>query len=255
VAYEVTKRIKGRDYRYRVETTHDPDAGRGTRWVYLGKLEDGHVVAPTRSTSRRVTHDEIVAITAQLIEARDASRVTVAVIAHHAGVSPGTFYRHFADRDTALAAAIAHLSERRLRELPSLDAPAGTFAEERARLNRWFEGLNDAVLRGRAFRWYLTTAVHDKLAESVRVTAQRSDPRVPLAAYLRMLDGAGLARIDDFDALANGLMTMHASVVRDIAQHDDADAAARWADVFPVIERAVFREKNFALVSAAAPPR
>jgi AcrR family transcriptional regulator len=252
VAYEVTKRIKGHDYRYRVESTRDPETGRGaTRWIYLGKLEDGRVVAPARTAPRRVTNDEIVAVTAHLIEARDASRVTVAVIAHHAGISPGTFYRHFSDRDSALAAAIAYLSDRVLAALPSLDVPIGTFADERARLNRWFEGLNDAVLHGRAFRWFLTSPAHDRLAENVRYTPGHVDARALLAAYFRRLDEAGLARIDDVAALAHGLMTLHWPIVRDIAQHDDADAAARWAGIFPVIERAVFREKNFEQLATA----
>ena len=252
MAYEVTKQIKGRDYRYRVETTRDPQTGRGrTRWVYLGKLENGRVIAPVRVATRRVTHDEIVAITANLIESRDASRVTVAVIAQHAGISPGTFYRLFADRDSALAAAIAHLSDRALGELPTLDAPIGTFEEERVRLNGWFQGLIAAVLHGRAFRWYFTTAVHDKLADTVRHTADHIDPRAVLAAYLRRLSDAGLSRIADADAFANSLMTLQQPIVRDIVLHDAADAAARWANIFPVIERAVFRETNFEPVATA----
>lgn len=250
MAYEVTKRIKGRDYRYRVEATRDAQSGRGgTRWVYLGKLEDGRVIAPARRTMRRITRDEIIAITAHLIEVRDASRVTVAVIAKHAGISPGTFYRQFSDHDSALAAAIGYLSDRALAELPPLDVKIGTFAEERARLNRWFEGLNDAVLHGRAFRWFLTHPAHDKLAQSIRNATGQVDARALLAAYFQRLGDAGLARIDDAAALANSLMTLHWPIVRDIALHDDADAAARWADIFPVIERAVFREKYFEQLS------
>lgn len=247
MAYEVTKQIKGRDYRYRVEAMRDPETGRGsTRWVYLGRLEAGAVVAPVRSGVRRVTNDEIVAITAQLLEGRDASRVTVAVIAHHAGISPGTFYRHFADRDAALAAAIALLSDRALSELPSLTSPVGSFEAERARLSAWFEGLNGAVLRGRAFRWFLTTPVHDKLVDSVRESAQHTDPCALLTAYFAAISAAGLATIADPAALAQSMVTVHASIVRDIALHDETDAAARWNDVFPVIERAVFSEKSFA---------
>ena len=125
MSYEVTKRIKGRDYRYRVESARDPESGRaGTRWIYLGKLENGALVAPVRSVSRRVTHDEIVAVTAKLLESRDASRVTVSVIAHHAGISPGTFYRHFDDRDAAFSAALTALCEQCFDALPALDPPA-----------------------------------------------------------------------------------------------------------------------------------
>jgi AcrR family transcriptional regulator len=241
MAYEVTKRIKGRDYRYRVESAPNPDTGRaGSRWVYLGKVERGVVVAPARSRQSRVTHDEIVATTAKLLETRDASRVTVAVIAQFAGISAGTFYRHFSDRDAAFSAALALLTDTALQGLPPLEAPIGTRDAERARLDGWFRGLHRAVLQGRAFRWILTTTGRDKLFESVRRAERRIDPQVLLSDYFRALNAAGVAHIDDPDGLARGLMTVHGSVARDIALHDDADAAQRWSDIFPVIERAVF---------------
>lgn len=243
MSYEVTKRIKGRDYRYRVETARDPETGRaGSRWVYLGKLENGELVAPVRSPQRRVTHDEIVAVTARLLESRDASRVTVSVIAHHAGISPGTFYRHFQDRDAAFGAALTALCERCFDELPSLDGPAGSPRTERARLNAWFEALHSSALRGRAFRWYLTSSGHEKIKAALEGTSLRTDPRALLAEYFRLLDAAGLARISDPHTLANGVLRLHAAIVRDMAVNGDgsAEAAERWADVFPVIERAVF---------------
>jgi AcrR family transcriptional regulator len=241
MAYEVTKRIKGRDYRYRVESAPNPETGRaGSRWVYLGKVERGVVVAPTRSGHLRVTRDEIVATTARLLETRDASRVTVAVIAQFAGISAGTFYRHFADRDAAFGAALALLTDAAMRALPSLDPPAGSRERERTRLSGWFQGLHQAVLDGRAFRWYLTTPAHHKLRETLRQAERHPDLCAVLAAYLRTLNAAKLANIEDPDGLARGLVTLHASVARDIALHDGADAAERWSQIFPVIERAVF---------------
>jgi AcrR family transcriptional regulator len=243
LAYEVTKRIKGRDYRYRVESARNPETGRaGTRWTYLGKVEGGELIAPARSGSRRVTHDEIVAITAKLLESRDASRVTVAVITHHAGISPGTFYRHFPDRDAAFTAALTVLCERCIADLPALEPPIGTIDAERARLNGWFEALHHTVLRGRALRWFLMTSGHDKIETAIRNTTLRIDPRALLAGYFRALERAGLARIGDVEVLANGVMRLHASIVREMALHGDFEtgASTRWAEVFPVIERAVF---------------
>lgn len=243
VAYEVTKRIKGRDYRYRVESARDSETGRtGTRWTYLGKLEDGELVAPARSAARRVTHDEIVAVTAKLLESRDASRVTVAVITHHAGISPGTFYRHFPDRDAAFGAALTALCEQCFDELPALDPPIGSLEAERARLDGWFRALHQGVLRGRALRWFLTSAGHDKFETLIRQSALRIDPRALLSEYFRALHRAGLARIGDAEALAHGVMRLNAAIVRDMALHGEAQAGAleRWAEVFPVIERAVF---------------
>jgi AcrR family transcriptional regulator len=242
MAYEVTKRIKGRDYRYRVESRTNPETGRpGTRWTYLGKLEGGELIAPARPVVHRVTRDEIVAVTAKLLETRAASRVTVAVIAHHAGISPGTFYRHFADHDAAFTAALATLAEQCVDELPALDAPVGTRDAERARFGNWFTALHRAVVRGRAFRWFMTAGGHDKL-EAAIVQSLRIDPRALLAGYFRTLEAAGVTRIGDADELANGVLRLHAAVVRDIVLNGDAEPGApgRWAEVFPVIERAVF---------------
>jgi AcrR family transcriptional regulator len=234
VSYEVTKRIKGRDYRYRVENA-------GRRWTYLGKLEGGELIAPVRSAGRRVTHDEIVAVTAKLLDARDASRVTVSVITQHAGISPGTFYRHFADRDAAFGAALTALCEQCFDALPALDPPVTTLEGERLRLNGWFEALHDSVLRGRALRWFLTTSGHDKFEALIRQSTLRADPRASLSGYFRLLHGAGLARIEDAERLANGVMRLTASIIRDMALRDAEDnLTARWAEVFPVIERAVF---------------
>jgi AcrR family transcriptional regulator len=244
VSYEVTKRIKGRDYRYRVESARHPETGRAaTRWTYLGRLEDGELIAPARTVAKRVTHDEIVAVTARLLETRDASRVTVSVITHNAGISPGTFYRHFADRDAAFGAALTVLCEQCFDDLPALDPPALSLEDERARLNAWFEALHEAVLRGRALRWFLTSAGHDKFAALIGQSELRIDPRAILTDYFRLLHDAGLARIGDAETLANGVMRLDASMVRDMALHHDLEAGAaseRWAEVFPVIERAVF---------------
>ena len=243
MSYEVTKRIKGRDYRYRVESARHPETGRtATRWTYLGKLENGELIAPARSVARRVTHDEIVVVTAKLLEARNASRVTVSVIAQHAGISAGTFYRHFPDRDAAFGAALTYLCERCFDDLPALNSPATSLEAERRRLNAWFEALHRAILRGRALRWFLTTSGHDKFEALIRRSALRIDPRALLTDYFRMLHRAGLARITDAETLANGVLRLNASIVRDMALRDDVETAAgeRWAEVFPVIERAVF---------------
>ncbi len=50
-----------------------------------------------------------------------------------------------------------------------------------------------------------------------------------------MLDGAGLARIPDAPLLANGVLRLHAAIVRDMAIYGDgaAGAAERWGEVFP----------------------
>jgi AcrR family transcriptional regulator len=243
LSYEVTKHIKGNAYRYRVEAARNGETGRaGAHWTYLGKLAGGELVEPARAGVRRRLRAEIVAMVATLLESRDAARVTVGVIGFHAGISSGTFYRHFSDRYEALGAALALLCDRCFGDLPSLAGPLGTREAERGRMNGWFEALHRAALRGRAFRWFLTSADHDKLETIVQRTPMHNDPRKLLARYFAALQAEGLARFDDPDALAHGIVTWHSTVLRDMALHGDAEthAAARWAEVFPVIERAVF---------------
>ncbi len=242
LAYEVTKQIKGRDYRYRVEGVHDPSTGRTrTHWQYLGRIDGEELIAPARPQTARVTRDEIIEATARLLESRDASRVTVSVIAQRAGVSAGTFYRHFGDRRNALGAAVAYLCDGIVRELPSLAGPIGTRDAERARLDAWFSTLHRAVLHGRAFRWFLTAADEETYRVAADASPLASDLQRRLAAYLRGLHASACAHIADPDALAAALLRIHLSFVRDLARTgDEGDASSRWSEVFPVIERAVF---------------
>ena len=239
MAYEVTKQIKGRQYRYRVEGVRDPSTGQTrARWQYLGRLGEGGVVAPSRVSSPRVTRDEIVAVTARLLESRDASRVTVAVIAQNAGVSPGTFYRHFADRNSAFSAALTFLCDRLLADLPSLDGTPGTREAEQARLYDWFAALHGEVLNRRALRWYLTIPDRGKPALLERAMLA-VDPHDLLVRYFQALRVAKLTNAPDLDALAIGVMTVHRAAIQLMAMRDDG-SEAEWDAMYPVITRAIF---------------
>ena len=242
MAYEVTKQIKGREYRYRVEGVRDPATGRTrTQWRYLGRLDGDDVIAPARVQTSRVTRDDIVAATAWLLESRDASRVTVSVIAQRAGVSAGTFYRHFGDRRSALGAAVAHLCDGIVRDLPSLGGPIGARETERDRLFAWFAALHRTVLNGRAIRWLFTAAGRETYKAAADASPIAGDLQRTLAGYLRRLHASGCANINDPEALAAALLRLHLSFVRELASTDDAEEArSRWKEVFPVIERAVF---------------
>jgi AcrR family transcriptional regulator len=241
LAYEVTKQIKGHGYRYRVEGIRDPATGRTrSHWQYLGRIEGDDVIAPARTQTTRVTRDEIVKATARLLETRDASRITVSVIAQRAGVSAGTFYRIFGDRRSALGAAVAHLCDGLVRELPTLAGPIGTRDAERERLFNWFAALHRAVLDGRAFRWFLTSAARDTYRAAADAATMANDLQRTLAAYLRRLHASSCAHIGDPDALSAALLRIHFSFVRDLAITEEDDAPSRWSEVFPVIERAVF---------------
>lgn len=222
MTYEITKLIKGHPYRYAVEGFRDPQTGRSrARWTYLGRVVGESVVAPARERGAGVTRDELTAVVARLLESRDPSHLTVGVIAQHAGISPGTFYRHFPTRQAALGAAFDRLCEPLIAALPLTSATLGSEADERERLRNWFGRLERALRRGRALQRLVQPADRPVLVER-------------LAAYLRALDGAGLVAIDDPAALGVSLLRLHASVA--------PATPGEWTAVWPLVERAIFRK-------------
>ena len=111
--YEVTKHIKGHDYRYQVVSYRDPDSRKVKQsWTYVGRIDSptGSVLRKPRSDTR----ERIVAAILQLLDTRDIAHVTIDVIIRTAAVSRGTFYRYFPDKTAALTAAV---------DRPLADAP------------------------------------------------------------------------------------------------------------------------------------
>ncbi len=242
MAYEVTKRINGRDYRYRVEGYRDPETGRTrTRWHYLGRIGANGVVAGPVRRSERATREKIVIGTAELLESRDASRVTVAVIAKHVGISQATFYRYFGDRKAAFSAALTHLADRTLEE-HTLDGPLGTVHDERRRLSAWLDELHRSLLRQRAFRWSFSTIDGQKARARVERSLLKYDVNAMLRGYLRRLCDIGIARIDDPAALAESIMQISLAFIHFTANDELSPdrRGVRITDAYPVIELAVF---------------
>ena len=218
----MTKGIKGRAYRYAVESFRDPQTGqRRTRWRYLGRVVGELVIAPAPKRVPTVTRDELVAAIASLLESRDPARVTVDVIAKQTGVSAARFYRYFPSRRAALGVAADLLCERLVAGLPALGDRLGAEADERERLRTWFTNLQRTLLRGRA-PLLLQPADRPAIVQC-------------LASYLQSLDGAGLAAVDDAPAIAVALLRVHNAVVR-------AGAPSAWSEVWPLLERAIFRK-------------
>lgn len=241
MAYEATKRIKGRGYRYRVEGYRDPRTGRARRrWHYVGRvLEDGAIAAPSYHW-RRVSREQIAEATAELLKARDASRVTVSVIARHAGISPATFYRYFPDRNSVLAAALTVLADRIFGKM-TLDGPLGTRDEEARRVWGWLECLHRAVLAQRAFRWSLTTAEGSMAMARIDRSSLKHDTIQMLAAYLSRLHDAGLANVCEPLRLSQSIIHICVTFNHFTANNEHTpELDLRLSDAFPVIERAIF---------------
>jgi AcrR family transcriptional regulator len=253
VAYEATKRIKGRAYRYRIEGYRDLRTGRPRkRWHYVGRvLQDGAIAAPS-SHWRRASREQIAAATVDLLKTRDPSRVTVSVIARQAGISTATFYRYFPNRYAAFAAALTCLADRTFRNM-TLDGPLGKREEEARRVSGWLDGLQRAVLGQRAFRWSFTTAEGSIALARIDRSSLKHDTQHILAAYLSRLHRAGLARVADPLRLAESIIRICVAFNYFTAnnEHNPDRLDFRLSDAFPVIERAIFGS----LLELQRPPR
>jgi hypothetical protein len=106
MAYQVTKLIAGREYRYHVEGFRDPKTKRvKQRWTYLGRVK-GNGLTPVRRRSREDVRARILAAVLDLLDKRDVVHVTVDVLVRSARISRATFYRHFSGRAAVLSAAV-----------------------------------------------------------------------------------------------------------------------------------------------------
>jgi AcrR family transcriptional regulator len=243
MAYEVTKRIKGHDYRYRVEGYRDPRNGkRRARWQYLGVLSGGELTPAAAIRRTRVTREDLIAATVRLLEYRDPSNVTVATIVRSAGASKSTFYRNFPNRRAAFSVALDRICDVTLRALPPLDAQMTDLHEARLRLRVWCEAYYRSMLQQRALRSALAQGQHGNLRARIERSLITVDPSLVISAFLRRLCDCGFVQIGDPDALARSIRAIHlAMMVASVAGLPYADIPApAFEEVFPLIDRAVF---------------
>jgi AcrR family transcriptional regulator len=140
MSYEVRKTIRGRDYRYMVESHRDPETGKvRNTWRYLGKA--GGEVLPRRRLRAAATRANLAAALGRLLGRTPWGKITVHAIAAEAGVAPATFYRHFSSRDEVLQAYDKDAKDQLQRSLTQLHAIAGDADQERARLRSWLFAL------------------------------------------------------------------------------------------------------------------
>lgn len=241
MAYQVTKRIAGREYRYHVEGYRDPKTKRlRQKWTYLGRVEDDRVVEVRRRT-RGDVRERIVAAILQLLERRDLTHVTINVIVRAARVSRATFYRHFRGRTAALNAAFASVYGEVLEVPLRADEPLLSRDVERARLKAWVETLLGAIVRRRGFYRAMLTSDATRTERRKQLRANRIVVKRSLVAYLERLRAAGLAEVADPDVLAVGILCTNAGVVR-VLVYDRTEAPPERlvAGAAEVVCRAVF---------------
>lgn len=214
MAYEVVKDVKGRRYRYRVESYRDAESGRvRNRWTYLGRIAaEASARQPRTSSSetRRRLHEGL----ARLLERVDWNDVTSGAIAHEAGLAHGTFYRHYENKEAILRAALECRRADLEQTYQTLLEIAPSYEQERARLDRWVVEL----LRVRAGVRGIGSAFRIAAERNVALAALREESRASaisaIAAYLGQLEARGFARMHaDRRAYATIVFTLLEGVV------------------------------------------
>lgn len=195
MAYEVVKDVKGRRYRYRVESYRDAESGRvRNRWTYLGRIAaEGPSKQPRASSdgTRRRLHDGF----ARLLERVDWNEVTSGAIAQEAGLAHGTFYRHYENKEAILRAAFECRRAELEQAYQTLLQVAPSCEQERARLDRWVVEL----LRVRAGVLALASAFRIAAEQDVTLAELREGCRSraieTITAYLGELEARGFTRL------------------------------------------------------------
>ena len=239
MAYEVTKLVNGRPYRYRVRSERDAATGKmRNRWTYLGRAGgDGTTLAARpRPNARETLLDAL----ERLLERSEPSAITAAAVAAEAGLAHGTFYRYFRNKVDAVHALADRLRSARAIELALLDdAPAGR-AEARAALRAWTE----ALLRTRTDRpglirvWYALAARDEEFQAAGR--ERRDAYRRRLAGWLGDLARRGIIGPADPEASAGVLFAMLDGIGREAVAAGEPLDDARIAAAVDLVERGVF---------------
>ena len=242
MAYQVTKLIAGREYRYHVEGFRDPKTKRvKQRWTYLGRVKSNGLTL-VRRRSRGDVRARILAAALDLLDKRDVTHVTIDVLVRSARVSRTTFYRHFSGRTAALSAAVGSVYHQLLEVPLSANEPFVSAARERARLASWIESLLHAIVKRPGIHRVMLSAEKIGKERAKQARANRETVLRSLIAYLTRLDEAGLAEVGDATLLANGISCITAGVVKQLV-YDRRDCAPELliAGASELVCRAVFR--------------
>jgi AcrR family transcriptional regulator len=237
MAYEVVKTIRGRQYRYAVESYRDADTGKvRNKWRYLGKADSNQV--PVRRTRGPETRTKLMDALERLLDRDSWSDVTVRNIAAEAGVAEATYYRHFQSRSELLHACAARVLEMLEERFEALRAIAATRDDERKRLRKLVvEAVSDPP--GAAVMYALWTA-----GETGPLRAERRARRQrALRAYLCELRDRGYATFTDADIeeLSNALaLLLQSFSYRTVIERRHLNEG-EYEAVAAIVDRLVFR--------------
>lgn len=239
MAYEVTKIVNGRPYRYRVRSERDPVTGKvRNRWTYLGRGDAAGTKAPAkpRPNARGALLDAL----ERLLDRCDPAEVTAAAVSIEAGLAHGTFYRYFRNRVDAIRALTDRLRQELAVELGTLDEPPVDAAAARGALRAW----TGALLHARRQHAGLVRALYALTAHDteIRSTLQhrREDNARKLEVWLSGLAARGIITLAHPAAASTVLFTMLDAIGRE-AVAAGVPLEERLVDAaVDLVERAVF---------------
>jgi AcrR family transcriptional regulator len=239
MAYEVTKLVNGRPYRYRVRSERDPASGKvRNRWTYLGRVDANR--APLAAKPRPNAREALLDALERLLDRSDPSDVTAAAVSVEAGLAHGTFYRYFTNRVAAIRALADRLRSERAAEYGSLDEPAADASAARAALRAW----TGVVLRARSEHHGLVRALYAlaaKDAEIRTVLLERRDGYArKLVAWLRDLAARNIIALPNADAAGAVLFAMVDAIGREAIASGEPLEESQLTAAIDFVERAVF---------------
>jgi len=239
MAYEVTKLVNGRPYRYRVQSERDAATGKTrNRWTYLGR-GDAHR-APAAAKPRANARGALLEALERLLDRHDPSDVTAAAVSVEAGLAHGTFYRYFRNRNDAIGALKDGLRDERAADIALLDEPAPDAAGARAALRTWVR----ALLIARAHHFGLVRALYALAAQDPEMRAALRERRETysqrLAHWLRDVADRGIAPLAMPEAAGAVLFAMLDGIGRDALAAGEPLDETQVAAAVDLIERAVF---------------
>jgi AcrR family transcriptional regulator len=239
MAYEVTKLVNGRPYRYSVRSERDPDTGKTrNRWTYLGRGAGGRaaVAAKPRPNAREALLDAL----ERLLDRSDPGDVTAAAVSIEARLAHGTFYRYFRNRVDAIRALTDRLRSARAADLAGVDVPPADVAAARAALRAW----TGALLRAKIEHHGLVRALIALAAQDPELRAAFRERRAGytrrFTAWLSDLAARAIVDLPDPVVTATVLFSMLDGIGRDAVTAGEPLEEAQVSAAVDLVERAVF---------------
>ena len=239
MAYEVTKLVNGRPYRYSVRSERDAASGKvRNRWTYIGRGDAGRTTAikKARPNAREALLDAL----ERLLDRSDPGDVTAAAVSIEAGVAHGSFYRYFRNRVDAIRALTERLREARALELGLLDDPPADGAAARTALRAW----TGALLQTRTQHHGLVRALYalaTQDAEMRRALRERRDGYARrLAVWLAGLAQRGIVALPRAEETGAVLFSMLDGIGREAVAAGEPLEQWRITAAIDLVERAVF---------------